>query len=195
MRDGATIYFIRHGETDWNAERRYQGQHDIPLNDTGRAQARRNGEILRTFLPALAEADFVASPLLRACETMRIVRAALGLPDEGFRIDDRLKELHYGHWEGVLATDLPTVDPEGLAARHKDPFRWRPRGGESFAELTARIAPWLDEVERPTVVTSHGGVGRALRGYILGLEPTLVTQLDMPQDKVLVLKRDGVSWL
>ena len=72
MRADVTIYFIRHGETDWNAQARYQGQADVPMNETGRTQARRNGETLRRLLPDIASADFVASPLARARETMRI---------------------------------------------------------------------------------------------------------------------------
>ena len=65
MRPDVTIYFIRHGETEWNAEARYQGQADIPMNARGRAQAARNGETLRPLLPGIAEADYVASPLAR----------------------------------------------------------------------------------------------------------------------------------
>ena len=71
MRAGVTLYFIRHGETQWNADARYQGQADVPMNDTGRGQARRNGEALRRFLPDLAQADFLASPLARARDVVR----------------------------------------------------------------------------------------------------------------------------
>ena len=77
---GVTLYFIRHGETDWNAVQRYQGQTDIPLNDKGRAQAARNGRTLISRLgPAAATLDYVASPLSRASETMAIVRREMGL--------------------------------------------------------------------------------------------------------------------
>lgn len=195
MRTGVTIFFVRHGETDWNAESRYQGQADIPLNDNGRAQARRNGEALRKFLPHIAEADFVASPLSRAQETMRIVRAALDLDEDGFRTDDRLKEAHYGSWQGTLASDLPDIDADGIRARATDPFRWRPRGGESYEDLFNRIVPWLDGIERNTVVVSHGGVSRVLRGHILDLDIMSVPGLDVPQDRVLILRRDGIDWL
>jgi histidine phosphatase superfamily protein (branch 1) len=119
LRLGVTIYFLRHGETDWNRALRYQGQHDIPLNEQGRAQARRNGEALRALLPDIAAAEFVASPLSRARETMEIARAGLGLAPSGYRVDDRLKELHYGHWEGQLAADLPALDPTGRDARRR----------------------------------------------------------------------------
>ena len=195
MRPDVTIYFIRHGETEWNAEARYQGQADIPMNARGRAQAARNGETLRPLLPEIAKADYVASPLARALETMRIVRTVLGLPPDDFRIDDRVTEAHYGDWQGTLAADLPRVDAAGLAARARDPFRWRPHGGESYEDLMARTVPWLDAIERDTVVVSHGGVSRVLRGHILGLDLKSVPLLDVPQDRALVLRHDTVDWL
>lgn len=195
MRAGVTLYFIRHGETHWNAEARYQGQADVPMNDTGRAQARRNGEALRPFLPDLAQADFLASPLERARETMVIVRDALGLVPGDFQIDDRLMEAHYGFWQGTLATDLPNVDADGLAARMKDPYRWRPQGGESYEDLMARTRAWLEGVERDCVVVSHGGVSRTLRGHVLGLDVATVPLLDMPQDRVLILRRGASEWV
>ena len=195
MHPDVTIYFIRHGETDWNAESRYQGQADIPLNDKGRAQARRNGERLRQLLPKIAEADFIASPLGRARETMEIIRSALGLEPSQFRLEERIKEAHYGDWQGTLLADLAHIDAEGMKARTNDPFRWRPRGGESYEELMERTVPWLEGVSRDTVVVSHGGVSRVLRGHLLKLEPTTVPLLDVPQDRVLILRRDGIDWL
>jgi probable phosphoglycerate mutase len=195
MRADVTIYFIRHGETDWNAQARYQGQADVPMNETGRAQARRNGETLRRLLPDIASADFIASPLSRARETMQIVRATLGLEPDGFQVDERLKEAHYGDWQGTLAADLPRLDAEGIKARTRDPFRWRPQGGESYEDLTARTLPWLAAITRDAVVVSHGGVSRVLRGHILGLDVATVPRLDVPQDRVLILRRDGIDWL
>ncbi len=195
MRADVTIYFIRHGETEWNAEARYQGQADIPMNARGREQARRNGLSLRPLLPAIATADYVASPLARARETMQIVRTVLGLPADDFRVDGRLTEAHYGDWQGTLAADLPRVDAEGIRARTRDPFRWRPHGGESYEDLMARAVPWFDAIERDTVVVSHGGVSRVLRGHILGLDLESVPLLDVPQDRVLVLRHDTIDWL
>jgi probable phosphoglycerate mutase len=195
MRPDVTIYFIRHGETEWNAEARYQGQADIPMNARGREQARRNGLSLRPLLPKIAQADYVASPLARARETMQIVRTVLDLPPDDFRIDDRLKEAHYGDWQGTLAADLPRVDAEGLVARTRDPYRWRPRGGESYQDLMARAVPWFQSIDRDTVVVSHGGVSRVLRGHILGLDLKSVPLLDVPQDRVLLLRHDAIDWL
>jgi broad specificity phosphatase PhoE len=195
MPDHPTLYFVRHGETDWNRDRRYQGQQDVPLNDTGRRQAERNGLALRAFLPALADADFIASPLGRTRETMEILRRALGLPADGYTVDPRLIELCYGTWEGTLQDDLPTSDPDGFAARARDPFRWRPTNGESYADLLARVADWATTLRRDCVVVSHGGVSRCLQAHRLNLDPGLIPELDCPQDRVLILSGATHRWL
>lgn len=193
---GVTLYFVRHGETDWNATRRYQGQADIPLNDHGRTQARRNGEALRALLPAIARVDFVASPLGRTLETMRILRSALGLPAAEFRTDARLVELHYGHWQGQLLSDLPRVDPQGVAGRLADPFGWRPEGGENYADLARRIEDWLATVTRDSVVVSHGGVSRALRWLLVdSVDASNIQSLPVPQDRVLVITAGATHWI
>ncbi len=195
MRPGVTIYFIRHGETDWNAEARYQGQVDIPLNDKGRGQVRRNGEALRALLPDPASLDYVMSPLGRTRETMAIIRSALGLPPDGARVDDRLREMNYGHWEGKLAKDLPVIDPDGMAERARDWWHWRPIGGESYEDLTQRIDDWLETVDRDVVVASHGGVSRALRGTVFPVPKSEVPRLMVPQDRVLILRRGHMEWI
>lgn len=195
MRPGVTLYFVRHGETDWNRAGRYQGQADIPLNDTGRGQARRNGEVLRATLGQAPRLPFVASPLSRTRETMEIVRAAMGLPAAGYATDDRLKEVHYGRWEGTLWSDLMETDQAGLEARRRDPWFWRATEGESYADVAVRAGAWLADVAEDTVVVSHGGVSRVLRKLILDLEPANVPALEVPQDRILVLRAGSATWL
>jgi broad specificity phosphatase PhoE len=196
LKPGITLYFIRHGETDWNAVQRYQGQTDIPLNAKGRGQAARNGEVLGRHLGGRAASiDYVASPLSRASDTMRIARGVIGLDPEAFRRDDRLKEQNYGHWEGQLWSELPHTDPEGFAARARDKWGWQPRDGESYALLTDRIAGWLRDVESDCVVASHGAVSRALRGLVLDIPRDQITELAVPQDRIMVLRDGTLTWL
>jgi broad specificity phosphatase PhoE len=190
-----TIYFVRHGQTDWNKAQRYQGQTDITLNDTGRTQAARNGRLLRETLNQKLVVDFVASPLLRTVETMAIVRREMALTPLSTMTDDRLKEQHFGHWEGQLWADLPTLDPEGFAARQADPWSWTPRGGENYKMLTDRIRQWLMTLHRTTVVVSHGNVSRSLRGLMLGLEASEIPSLECPQDKILLLRVRHSEWI
>jgi probable phosphoglycerate mutase len=196
LQSGITLYFVRHGETDWNALQRYQGRRDIPLNARGRGQAARNGRALADLLGARAASlDFVSSPLLRSRETMEIIRRELTLPPQAYRVDQRLAEIDYGHWEGRFWTELPHTDPEGFAARKADTWGWQPAGGESYRMLSERVAGWLAGVTGDAVVASHGGVSRVLRGLVLQLEPPRIFALDVPQDKVLVVRSGSVEWL
>src|ERR1700738_5113405 len=105
-----TIYYIRHGETDWNAQGRLQGAQDVPLNDLGRRQAASAGGILADLFArdgrSEASLAFVASPLGRARPTMELVRGSLRLPPQQYAIDDRLREIGYGHWEGSTLAEM-----------------------------------------------------------------------------------------
>ncbi|WP_299811299.1 histidine phosphatase family protein [uncultured Roseibium sp.] len=194
LHDPELLIFIRHGQTDWNAEGRMQGQRDIPLNATGKAQATGNGERLKAFLEAenipLDMLDFVASPLGRTRMTMELLRSALGADPATYRLDDQLKEITFGDWEGHTLEELADVEPELIVQRRADKWGFVPPGGESYEMLTGRIGPWLRSVDRPSVVVSHGGVFRVVRGLLEGLEKTATPKLDVPQDKVFVW-RDG----
>lgn len=195
LKPGLTLYLIRHGETDWNREARYQGQRDIPLNTNGHAQAKRHGELLKRLVPDPSQFEFVSSPLGRAAETMRIIRTGLGLPPESYKIVREIMELSYGHWEGKLASELPQLDPVGLRAKTQDPFGWRPHGGESYEDLETRVADWLSGLTRNTIAVSHGGVSRVARGTLFEIKRDLVPFLAVPQDKILRLGNGTMEWL
>jgi broad specificity phosphatase PhoE len=160
------LYFIRHGETDWNAERRLQGQLDIPLNDLGRRQSVRCGDILRGLFAAGGRtADdfaFMSSPLLRARATMEIVRAGLGLVPRDYATDARLAEMSFGRWEGLTYQEITALDRAVLANRERDKWNFRPPDGESYAQLFSRVRNWHAGVTGDAVVAAHGGVARAL---------------------------------
>ncbi len=191
------IYFLRHGQTAWNAERRIQGHLDAPLNDTGRGQAARNGRELARIIGDAATFDYVSSPLVRASETMEIVRRALGLDPKSYRTDPRLMEFNLGDWQGLRYPDIERDLPDLIAQREADPWNFRCPGdtAESYAMLSARVLDWLTEIDRDTVVTAHGGVMRCLRGHFDPIDLTLVPKLDVPQDKVLVITNGALSWV
>ncbi len=189
------LVFLRHGQTSWNAEGRLQGQRDIPLNDIGRGQAKRNGEAIIAAMPHVADYDFVASPLVRARETMEIARLAMGLDPTTYHLDDRLKELSFGDWEGFTGAELGTQDKALLATREDDKWAFVPPGGESYAVLLVRVREWLDTLTRPTFVVAHGGVGRVIRADILGVDPLTAVSDDFPQDRLLVIESGEGRWL
>ncbi|MCW2285633.1 putative phosphoglycerate mutase [Rhodoblastus acidophilus] len=190
------LFFLRHGETDWNAEGRLQGQQDIPLNALGRRQAAQAGRKLKKIFGAGGvPAVWQASPLTRTRDTMTLARAELGLPAAGVRLDDRLKEFTFGRWEGKTWPDVMALDPEGAAARDRDKWNFCPPGGESYAHLAERLRPWLAEQQPPTVVVSHGGVARALMHLIGGLPIERAPTADIWQGRVLVFSTGKFEWV
>jgi probable phosphoglycerate mutase len=165
------LYYIRHGLTDWNQAGRLQGHRDTPINQTGRAQAARCGEILRGLLDrAPAEFDYISSPLSRASETMEIVRGKLGLPLEGYATDQRLAEIAFGEWEGLTYAEVTQRDPDIVARREGDKWGFVPPGGENYEMVAARVGAWYASLIQDTVAVAHGGTGRALIAY-LGVAP------------------------
>lgn len=183
------VWFIRHGQTDWNAERRYQGHADIPLNETGRAQAARNGAALRAWLAEARDALFVSSPLVRAAETLEIVREAMGLPRKRYAIDDRLIEIDLGRWNGKTHDEVAAEDPGVHARRATEKWAFRTPDGESYAEAAARVREFLLALDRPAVIAGHGASGRILRAYLLGVKPSRAPHLPAPQDRVIEIRR------
>ena len=197
LQSDVTLYFVRHGETDWNRARRLQGQIDIPINELGRTQARRNGEVLGETLgaEALSRLNFVASPLSRTRETMEIVRQAAGLLPGAYETDPRLMEIKYGTWEGAYLDELKRGDPDAFRERRENKFGWRPANGESYRDLTERVRHWLSGITRDTVVVSHGGVSRVVRGLIMPIAEDEIPVQIVPQDKIMICRHGSFDWL
>jgi probable phosphoglycerate mutase len=150
------ILLARHGQTDDNVEPvRVQGSRDVPLNDTGRAQARALAARVRAEQPGVAA--LWSSQLVRARETAEIVGTELGLEP---RVDARLAETARGDWEGRRWDEIASADPEGVAAWRRAGAGFRFPGGESLAEQQARVLAALEDVRAgagPALVVCHGG--------------------------------------
>jgi broad specificity phosphatase PhoE len=191
-----TIYYIRHGETAWNAEGRLQGTQDIPLNDLGRRQATEAGIILAGLFARDGRSEqslaFVASPLGRARSTMELVRGALKLPPRDYAIDGRLREIGYGDWEGSTLVQMQASDPAVFARRQADKWTVPPPGGESYAQVQARVTDWYQQLTADTVAVAHGGTARALM-VALGIEtPASAADLTIEQGAVYLFGHGGV---
>ncbi|WP_255989628.1 histidine phosphatase family protein [Chitinolyticbacter albus] len=181
-----TLYLLRHGQTEYNRDRRLQGQCDSPLTELGIEQARAMGATLRRELGDTNSWQVWASPLGRAMQTARLVSDQLGLAPDAVRAEPRLVEVGLGDWETMHVPTLHAVQPE-LATRPD--WLFSAPGGESYADVAARVMDFLDDAERPErlIVIAHGMLGRVLRGIYLGLEPAAMWQQDMPQDALFHL--------
>ena len=191
------IYYIRHGETSWNAQGKLQGTQDIALNDLGRRQAAHAGAVLADLLKRdgcdTSALPFVASPLGRARATMELVRGALKLPVETYALDDRLREIGYGVWEGSTLAEMQAADPELYARRLTAKWTMAPKGGETYAQVQQRMRDWYDSVTGDTVAVAHGGTARALM-VALGIEtPESAADLLIEQGAIYVFGDGGLK--
>jgi probable phosphoglycerate mutase len=184
------VYYIRHGETDWNVQGRLQGHRDVALNARGRAQSAHCGGILHDLFErdgrAPASLDYVASPLQRARETMESARRALGLAADGYRVEPALIEIAFGDWEGFTIAQLHGRDPQRIAAREQDKFHFLPPGGESYQMVAARMRAWYQTLSRDTVVAAHGGTARGLIAALGIAPPAAAPLIDIAQGVVYV---------
>jgi broad specificity phosphatase PhoE len=191
-----TIYYIRHGETAWNAEGRFQGSKDIPLNDLGRTQAVAAGEILAGLLARdgreAASLPYVASPLGRARLTMELARGALKLPAADYSVDDRLREIGYGHWEGLTLPEMELHDAATFASRNLDNWGVAAPSGESYASVTLRMREWSDSLLTDTVAVAHGGTMRALMVALGVATPPEAAETPIGQGVVYVFRDGGM---
>jgi broad specificity phosphatase PhoE len=134
-----TLVLIRHGQTDWNLEGRWQGQADPPLNERGREQARRVAEYQSQF----GFAALYSSDLRRAMETAQIIGAEMGVEVIS---EPRLREVNLGQWQGMLTDDIQAQYPEEFRQWHHEPLAVQPPDGETVHALAARVLEAINEI-------------------------------------------------
>jgi len=133
------LILIRHGETDWNIEGRYQGQADPPLNQRGAAQAHEVASQLR----GVGLDWLISSPLRRAYETAQVIAQELEIP---LSTEPRLMEIHQGDWQERLRPEIEQLYPELFRSWQAEPWSTRPPGGESLGQVQNRVYAALDEI-------------------------------------------------
>jgi glucosyl-3-phosphoglycerate phosphatase len=184
------LVLLRHGQTEYNAASRMQGQLDTDLSDLGRNQAVAAAEVLAKRQPLL----IVSSDLRRALDTATALGERSGLH---VSVDTRLRETHLGDWQGMTHLEVDDVAP-GARLAWRDDARWAPHGGESRVDVAARSLPLVhelvreqaewggDEPDRPVVLVAHGGLIAALTAALL----------DLPVDNWPILGGMGnASWV
>lgn len=178
MTDHPEIWFLRHGETEWNAKRRIQGQLESRLSERGRWHASEQARIMPAILATGPRV--MVSSLGRAQET-----ACIALGDTPFETDPRLMEIHAGDWQGMLYAEVMEQWPEQVTPgmRALDIFTDAP-GGEGLMSFTHRVRGVIDALDGPTVIVAHGLWGQVMRGLLCGLSHEETAQLDNLQGVV-----------
>jgi probable phosphoglycerate mutase len=181
-----TVYVVRHGEAVGNREGRFLGQVDPPLTEAGCEQAHKQGAALK----GLGIARILSSDLVRAVATASIIGEALDLPVESTAA---LREVSHGVIDGWLSSDIQAS--EHGPARDKDKYNYRPPGGESYADIEARILSVLTPpCEQPMLLVTHLGPMRVMLHRLCGYTQMDAVSAKIGHDGILALTRSGASW-
>ena len=177
-------YFVRHGETDWNAEKRMQGQWESNLNENGKRHADVNGR----WLKDLGIEHVWASPQIRVRQTAEIIAQHMPLAANP-TFDDRLKEWSSGDWSGMLYADIRVERPDEWEAWVNDRYGYRPPNGKNFEDLEVRadgfLADTRDHPSKVRAVLAHGFIIRVTVGRLTGLTPEEVLAVKQTNETVI----------
>ena len=170
------LLLARHGQTAWNAGRRFQGGSDVGLSDVGRAQAAALGRAVHARPLAAA----YVSPMRRAVETAEIALTGTGIPLVPF---EELRELSLGEWEGRTVDEVRALEGDPYAAWVRAPLDCPPPGGEPLPAVCARVLRAVERIDAAhpngadVLVVAHGGVISVYLCHLLGLSPNALWQL------------------
>ncbi|WP_155592283.1 histidine phosphatase family protein [Lysinibacillus cavernae] len=179
-----TIYLLRHGETNFNTQGRYQGQLDSPLTERGREQVQQNARMLKTLIGNANDWQIVSSPLGRAMQSTAILCETIGYDVNNVEQDYRLTEVAVGQWAGLTMSEIQQTWPDLLT--DTDVFNWyfRAPGGETYEAVVSRLTSFINDIHQTpkVIVVSHGLTGRILRGIYAGLNKEDALKLEVSQD-------------
>lgn len=148
------LYLIRHGQTDWNIEGRWQGQADVPLNPNGKRQAIKIAKQMSFFgVDAIYSSD-----LIRAAETAKEISKVINVD---YKEDCRLREIHQGEWQGLLVREIEDKYTDIFKQRLNDPLHIAPPGGEPVIKVRDRVIEFVEEIvsthpDERVAIVSHG---------------------------------------
>jgi alpha-ribazole phosphatase len=181
------LLITRHGETEWNLIRRYQGQSDIPLNETGIRQA---GQIAKRLSPE--KIDFIySSDLSRAVDTAQCI-SSMQEQTPALQTDSRWRELNFGDWEGLNHEKMNAGWRDEALRWYQDPVNTPTPNGESLSQLAGRVNSALDELknnhkDKTVLVVSHSGVIQSLLCLTLGVELSRYWQFRVLQASLTII--------
>jgi len=173
------LLLVRHGQTTWNAQKRFMGQLDIPLDETGRAQVAALGNRLKD-----EHVDMIyASDLSRAWDTALAIQSRLASRAD-VKPESRLREMDFGNWQGLTYAEIQERDPQNLAHWEEDRLHHAPPNGETLLAFSERVVSAYREwctahAEQKILLVGHGGSLQLLLAHALGLSPDKFWQLHL----------------
>lgn len=186
------LYWIRHGETDWNRTFRFQGTSDVPLNMTGLGQAKNLAGAFDEPLHAI-----FCSPLLRTRQFAEPLARRQGLRPVTL---ETLGEMSFGRWEGKTYEELSAEEQQALIAWNREPDKLSPPGGESLSSVAGRVEKALAEIksalsekDRAAVIT-HGGVIRVMVALVLGAPLSAAAKMNIEPGSLTVIEYGFNGW-
>jgi probable phosphoglycerate mutase len=182
------IILLRHGETEWNIEGRFQGRLDSPLTQKGRLQAKKSGLKLKRDIEDFSKIKIFSSPLGRAKESAYIICDTLRVDRDIVIFDKRLIELNYGIFEGEIRDKL--LDREDFKAREANKWHYTIKGGESYQTLYIRVKEFLDSIidEKIVIIIAHEMVNRVIRGVYCNLSEDETLTLRQTNSTIIYLE-------
>ena len=192
------IILVRHGQTKWNVEGRYQGRLNSDLTEKGKEQAKSNASKIAKIAKVLKLNEpfkIFSSPLGRAKESCHIICDELGIDKKEIIFDERISEFNYGIFEGQTRDECREKYPEVLAKREANKWSYQIENGESYILVTKRLKSWLESVadEKVVVMVAHEMVNRALRGIYCHLDSDSMLLLRQENDVVIKLENKKES--
>ena len=189
------IYLMRHGETTWNTEGRYQGHLDSSLTPKGIEQARAAGQFLRSKLSNFNTVCIEVSPLGRARQTATILCEKIGLDASAIVISPLLVEHSMGTWQGLTNTEVDDHYPGAREARGANKWSYIVPGGESYSLIDIRAKQWLEGKRHApvTIAVTHEMLSRTIQGAYKGLTPKATLLRSHPHDCIYYLHEGQIE--
>jgi probable phosphoglycerate mutase len=190
-----TIILVRHGQTKWNVEGRYQGRLNSDLTEKGKEQAKSNASKIAKVVNLNEPFKIFSSPLGRAKESCYIICDELGIDKNKVIFDERILEFNYGIFEGKTRDECKEKYSQVLADREANKWSYQIENGESYMLVTKRLKLWLESVsdEKVVIMVAHEMVNRALRGIYCNLDSDSMLVLRQANDIVLKLENSEES--
>ncbi|MEQ6353415.1 histidine phosphatase family protein [Lysinibacillus sp. M3] len=190
-----TIYLLRHGETEFNTQGRYQGELDTSLTEMGVQQVQQNAQMLKSLIGNPDEWKIVSSPLGRAMQSTEIICETIGYDVKKVEKDERLTEVAVGQWAGLTTKEIESSWPNLFQNTNVYNWYFNAPNGEAYDSVVSRLSTWLKDIQHvPNVIAiSHGLTGRILRGIYADLKKEDALKLEVSQDVFFKLTDNTIT--